>query len=101
MFVAVLRSHRLRHIAESLLFPLLVVAAWFYYPYAFDGLDLCLWRNLFGVDCISCGLTRAVCSVVHGDLLRAMHYNPLVLFVLPFLFYLSLLSTYRLRKTAN
>jgi Protein of unknown function (DUF2752) len=35
----------------------------------------CPFRDLTGLDCPGCGATRAFLSLVHGDLLRALHDN--------------------------
>lgn len=62
---------------------------------------LCFWRQLTGIDCPGCGLTRCFVSMAHGQFDAAWHYNPLgtVLFVLvviqiPF----RLWQLYRLRR---
>ena len=57
------------------------LVAWCYEPYAWDGPVLCLWRRVFGIQCPSCGLTRAVCSLAHGHVAAAVAFNPLVLLV--------------------
>ena len=44
---------------------------------------VCLYRNLFGIDCPTCGMTRAFSSVLHGHLLAAWNYNHLVSIVFP------------------
>ncbi|MEM7454548.1 MAG: DUF2752 domain-containing protein [Planctomycetota bacterium] len=31
---------------------------------------------MFGMDCPSCGLTRAFISISHGQFMRAWHFNP-------------------------
>ena len=35
----------------------------------------CLFKMLFGVACPTCGLTRAFCSISHGEFSRALDYN--------------------------
>lgn len=40
---------------------------------------LCLFRNLFGVRCMGCGLTRGFISILAGDLSAATAYNALSL----------------------
>ena len=44
---------------------------------------ICVYRNLFGVECPSCGLTRAFSSVLHGQLSAAWNYNHLVVIAFP------------------
>jgi hypothetical protein len=54
--------------------------------------SVCLIRNLFGVKCPGCGMTRALSCVFHGDFKRAFHYNKLVVIVFPLLCYIWLRS---------
>ncbi len=41
----------------------------------------CPFKYLTGVPCPGCGTTRSVISLVHGDLHRALFYNPLGLLI--------------------
>jgi len=50
--------------------------------------SICLFKNIFGIECYGCGITRAVLSVIHFDFLKAYHYNKLVIIVFPILSYL-------------
>ena len=43
--------------------------------------ELCLWQRLFDLDCLTCGLTRAVCSALQGDLAASWTYHPAGVFV--------------------
>ena len=45
----------------------------------------CLIRNVFGVKCPGCGMTRAISCIFHGNVKKALHYNRLVVIVLPLL----------------
>jgi hypothetical protein len=67
---------------EMWLLPVVVLAAWFYYPYCQEGPNLCIWRELFHKPCLGCGLTRGVCFLVHGRLHDAVRFNPLSILVL-------------------
>jgi hypothetical protein len=52
------------------------------------GPSLCLYKRIFGVECLGCGMTRAVDALLHADWNAAMHWNrgsPLALAVLLFL----------------
>lgn len=47
------------------------------------GPVLCTFRNLFGVRCPGCGLTRAFACILHGRLSDAWTYNPAGFVLLP------------------
>lgn len=46
----------------------------------------CVFRNLFGIRCLGCGMTRGVSSLFHLDFVHAFQYNPLVFFLFPALY---------------
>src|SRR5260370_28667288 len=52
--------------------------------------SFCLIRNVFGVRCPGCGMTRAISCVFHGHFKRAFDYNGLVVIVFPLLCYVWL-----------
>ncbi|HEV2912666.1 MAG TPA: DUF2752 domain-containing protein [Pyrinomonadaceae bacterium] len=52
-----------------------------------DGIILCPFRAVTGYPCPGCGMTRAFSAIAHGDIWRAVIYNPLS----PFLFLALLL----------
>lgn len=37
----------------------------------------CPWHALTGLDCPSCGSTRALHHILHGELIRGLEYNPM------------------------
>ncbi len=39
-------------------------------------IDLCLLKAWTGLDCPTCGLTRAVCSVLQGDWAASLGFHP-------------------------
>lgn len=49
------------------------------------GPTLCLFKNVFGVECLGCGMTRAIASLLHADAAAALAYNKLVVVVFPLL----------------
>ena len=49
--------------------------------------SICLFKNITGVDCIGCGMTRAISSLLHGNAQMAYRYNRLVVIVFPLLGY--------------
>ncbi|MCL1973240.1 MAG: DUF2752 domain-containing protein, partial [Bacteroidetes bacterium] len=49
--------------------------------------SLCLIKNIFGVECPGCGITRAFVSVVQFHFIDAWNYNKLIVIVFPLLAY--------------
>ena len=41
-----------------------------------DVLGICLFKQITGIPCPSCGSTRSVLSLLHGDLTGALIWNP-------------------------
>jgi hypothetical protein len=52
----------------------------------FNLLPACIFRQITGVPCPSCGATRAGLALAQGDLLVALSYNPLAVISLGILF---------------
>jgi len=42
-----------------------------------EGSTLCLLRQLTGLPCPTCGLTRAFCSISHGGFAEAVAFHPM------------------------
>ena len=42
-------------------------------------LQFCIFKQLTGVPCPGCNRTRAFFSLLHGDVGRALWYNPLAI----------------------
>ena len=58
------------------------------------GESLCLSKNLAGVECYACGLTKATMHFVHFQFEAACDFNKLSFIVVPMLFPLWLKSIY-------
>jgi hypothetical protein len=43
----------------------------------------CFMQQMIGRNCPGCGMTRAFCSVSHGEFRTAYRYNPLILVYYP------------------
>jgi hypothetical protein len=48
---------------------------------------ICLVKNIFGVNCFGCGITRAVISGIQLDFNKSFEFNKMVVIVLPMLIY--------------
>jgi len=47
----------------------------------------CPFRMLTGFTCPGCGSTRGLHRLLHGDIISALEFNPLMVLSLPFLLY--------------
>lgn len=65
--------------------PALLVGLYAYRPLAFKGPPLCVFKNVTGVPCPGCGLTRATCSLLHGEVATSLRMHQLALPVLAYL----------------
>lgn len=52
-------------------------------------MTICIWKNLLGIDCPGCGMTRAILAVFHGHFALAWAYNKGVVIVLPLLIFIA------------
>ena len=51
--------------------------------------SICLIKNLFGIECYGCGITKAIIASVQFDFIRAFNYNKLIIIVMPLIVYLA------------
>lgn len=50
----------------------------------------CPFYYLTGLYCPGCGSLRGIHSLLHGDIVRALGYNPLMVLSIPFIIFLSI-----------
>jgi len=72
-------NHRVRVILGCLV---ILVGAYVWAPYVSEGPPMCPFRLLSGLPCPGCGMTRALCALLRGDLDAALRFN---LFSIPVL----------------
>ncbi len=80
-----------------LLFLILLPVVFAAVPTAYfeNGHSLCLIKNLFGVECPGCGMTRALSALLHGNLVSAVQFNRAVVIVGPLLGYTVIRAVHR------
>ena len=79
-----------------LIFPLLLSFI------SLDNLDgkrsLCLFKNLFGIECYGCGITKSIIACIQLDFIRAFEYNKLIVVIMPLIIYLWVKETVKCAK---
>ncbi|MBY0244007.1 MAG: DUF2752 domain-containing protein [Sphingobacteriaceae bacterium] len=61
------------------------------------GESICLSKQLAGMECYACGLTRATVHFVHFEFQKAWEFNKLSFIVVPVLFLFWLKATFEIR----
>ncbi|MGN0383872.1 MAG: DUF2752 domain-containing protein [Eubacterium sp.] len=56
----------------------------------------CAMRSLFNLDCPGCGGTRALISLMKGDIFKSLYYNAFVLYAVVFGGWFMLTNTFRI-----
>ena len=49
--------------------------------------SICLIKNIFGIECFGCGITRAIIAGIQLEFSKAIEYNKMVIIVLPLFIY--------------
>ena len=50
-----------------------------------DGQTICLINNIFGIECIGCGMTKAIIALINGNFYQSINYNFNVIIIFPLL----------------
>ena len=64
-----------------------------------NGNTICVFTNIFEVECWGCGITRAIFSALHFRFYDAWEYNPLFVVVLPLLLFFWMRTVVRQLRT--
>ncbi|HOA30450.1 MAG TPA: DUF2752 domain-containing protein [Clostridia bacterium] len=70
----------------------LLALLYFFEPVKGGIFPPCPFNYLTGLYCPGCGILRGIHSLLHGNLLKAMDYNILMVLSLPLVFYLYLME---------
>jgi len=73
----------------KLFFIFLATVIFFSIPKQYLGYEfpLCVFKNIFNVECIGCGTTRAFWSILHLRFREALEYNKLSIITFPLVAY--------------
>ena len=63
--------------------------------------SLCIFKNLFGINCPACGSTRAVSCLAHFNFQKALEYNKLIVVTLRLISYFWIKELFRLVFSFN
>ncbi|MBI3951227.1 MAG: DUF2752 domain-containing protein [Acidobacteria bacterium] len=59
--------------------PALLLTLMFWDVPTAPAVTICGFRNLTGLSCPGCGITRGLSALLHGELLEAVRFNPLAI----------------------
>ena len=68
-------------------FAIMLYALYRFDPATTEVFPVCPFRYFTGYYCPGCGSLRALHQLLHGNLVAALGYNPLMVFTLPFVIY--------------
>ena len=70
---------------------------YFFFPAnAYSFYPDCIFHSLTGLFCPGCGSQRAVSSLLHGDLFKAIDFNLLMVLSIPLILYSAFVFTWNL-----
>jgi hypothetical protein len=89
MVIYSLGGSRLYRYLKVILTALLPLILWLIPPgWLNEQHSICLFKNLTGQECLGCGMTRAVVSVLHFRFNEAFLFNKSVILVFPLLIFI-------------
>lgn len=60
--------------------------------------SICLFKNITGIECYGCGMTRAILSALHFQFNTAFQFNKLFIIVYPLLIFIWIKALVTLKK---
>lgn len=61
----------------------------------------CLFKSVLGIACPTCGMTRAMLSLLHGDIINTIYYNILAIPLVIILIIIDVVIIVDLFKNSN
>ena len=81
----------------KILFLAIPIAIWLVnYQSTDNDFSFCVFKNLFGIKCYGCGLTRGLSAMLHLDLKRMYELNKLNIITIPLLSFLYVKEVHKL-----
>jgi hypothetical protein len=83
----------------KILFLAIPIVIWFVnYKSNDNDFSFCVFKNIFGIKCYGCGLTRGMSAVLHLDFQKMYELNKLNIISIPLLTFLYLQAIFVLFK---
>ena len=57
----------------------------------------CISYTTFNIICPGCGVQRAVHSILNGEIIKGIYFNPLIVLSIPYVFLLLLMDIFKLK----
>lgn len=83
------RRAKINWIVAVLVVLALIIFFSFFDPTTFPFFPRCFFHALTGFECPGCGTSRALHSLVHGKIIAAFSYNPILFLAVPTLLILA------------
>ncbi len=87
-----IKSNRIKILFISTAVLILLLLYFFVFPVYAKYFPKCIFHSLTGLYCPGCGSQRAIASLLHGKIIKAFHFNILLVISLPFIIYAATIS---------
>lgn len=69
--------------------------------FTYQSLGQCVYKQYFGIECPTCGMTRSFISIENFELAEAFAYHPMGIFTFIFFILLMIFNVLGIRKSKN